>query len=332
VARGLDPEKLGEFGLIEAIRRRARGERPEWRLAIGDDAALLRPRAGCELAWTVDTLVEGVHFRWSTSDARSLGAKSLAVNLSDLGAMGARPLGFLLSLAIPPRAEGIDGFLDGLLARARAARCPLVGGDTVGSPIWSVTVSALGEVPRGRALTRAGARPGDRIFVTGDLGAAAAGLRLLESGARRPAGLIRRHLAPEPPLRAGPALVRGRLASAAIDISDGLAQDLGHLARASRVGADVCLERVPLARGLRARFPDALELALHGGEDYELLFTSPAGAHGADVLSRRLGTRVSEIGRVRRGRAIRFLDAGRPVPIAEPGWDHFKTPPAKSET
>jgi thiamine-monophosphate kinase len=337
VAGGLDPRSLGEFGLIEAIRRRARGDRPEWRLAIGDDAAVLRPRRGADLVWTTDTLVEDVHFRWATTDARSLGAKSLAVSLSDLGAMGARPLGFLLSLAIPreTRPERLGGFVSGLLARARAARCPLVGGDTVSAGVWTLTISAVGWVPRGRALRRSGARAGDRILVTGSLGAAALGLLQLRRGTRRGAA-VRRHRAPDPPFEIGPRLVRGRLAHAAIDLSDGLAQDLAHLASASGVAAEIDLERLPLARGLRrgaeALGVDPVALALHGGEDYELLFTAPAGGPSAPALSRRLGHPVSEIGSIRRGRGVRFLARGQPVSGSPRGWDHFKSTRRNSET
>ncbi len=336
VARGLNPEALGEFGLIEAIRRRARVDRPEWRVAIGDDAAVLRPRRGAELVWTTDTLVEDVHFRWSLTDAHSLGAKSLAVSLSDLGAMGARPLGFLLSLALPGAADPtlVQRFISGILACARAARCPLVGGDTVSARSWVVTVAAVGDVPQGRALLRSGARPGDRIFVTGSLGEAALGLRELERGERRGAA-VRRQLAPKPPLEVGPKLLRLRLASAAIDLSDGLAQDLGHLADASGVAAEVELERLPLARSLRTKALalglDPQGLALHGGEDYELLFTAPLRAPSAATLARRLGCRISEIGSIRRGRGVHFTQRGQVVSVPARGWDHFKTPRTNSE-
>src|SRR5215813_2816296 len=165
--------ELGEFGLIEAIKRRAARTRSRaWRVGIGDDAAVLTPKRGEEIVVTADALVEDVHFRWKTADPRSLGHKALAVNLSDVGAMGARPLGFLLTLALPADAEParLDGFFDGLLKLARASRCPLVGGDVVRSPVWSLGITALGAVARGRALLRSGARPGDRLFVTGELG------------------------------------------------------------------------------------------------------------------------------------------------------------------
>jgi thiamine-monophosphate kinase len=339
----VDLRELGEFGLIEAIRKRAardpRGSRV-WRVAIGDDAAVLTPGRGEEIVITTDALVEDVHFRWKTTDARSLGHKALAVNLSDVGAMGARPLGFLLTLGLPADADGarLDGFFAGLLRLARASRCPLVGGDLVRSPVWSATITALGGVPRGRALLRSGARAGDRLFVTGELGGAAAGLRLVEGPIAFKAAerrLVRRQLAPDPPWRAGPLLAKARLARAAIDVSDGLAQDLGHLTRESGVGARIELERLPLARGLAAAAArlgaDPLELALAGGEDYELLFAAPPRSPSAAVYSKRLGRRVTEIGVTTAARRIVFTHAGRSVEPKALGFQHFKAPLRDSE-
>ena len=307
-----------------------------WRASIGDDGAVLRARAGRELVLTADALVEGVHFRWGTTDARSLGRKALAVNLSDLGAMGATPLGFLLTLSLPAEPgtvtdRQLDGVLGGMLAEAKAAGCPLVGGDTVRAPCWGLQLTAVGDVPRGRALTRAGARPGDRLLLTGSLGGAALGLRLLEAG-RPLAGLLggfaRRQILPRPPWRLGARLVRARLATAAIDLSDGLAADLEHLTRQSRVAAEVWVEALPLARGLRAGCRELglnpLQIALQGGEDYELLFCVPPSAGAARVLSARLGVRLSEIGVIGRGRGVQFLREGRPAGIAIGGHDHFK--------
>jgi thiamine-monophosphate kinase len=305
VAR-LDPKVLGEFGLIEAIRRRARSGRGAWAGEIGDDAAVLRPRRGRDLVVTVDALVEDVHFRWATTSPRQLGRKALAVSLSDVGAMGATPVGCLLVLALPPAAapERVEGLVAGLLSLAK----------------------------------RGGARPDDRICVAGDLGGAALGLELLERGrgaeaAARP--FVRRHLDPAPPLGVGPRLARARLATAAIDISDGLAQDLDHVLRESGVGAEIDVARLPLPRGL-ARMCEELSLdpqalALTGGEDYALLFCVPPSAPSARVLSRRLGARVTEVGRVTRSRGARFLRNGKPIPLDRKGWDHFKPPAARSE-
>ena len=336
----MDPRELGEFGLIDAIRRRAGRVHPHWRVSIGDDAAVLTPKSGEELVWTTDALVEDVHFRWRTTDARSLGHKTLAVNLSDVGAMGARPLGFLLTLGLPDDVGGerLDEFFAGLLRLARASHCPLVGGDVTRANRFFANVAAVGAVARGRALLRSRARAGDRIFVTGELGGAAAGLRLLEGPGARSAAerrLASRQLAPRPPWRVGAELVRLRLARAAIDVSDGLAQDLGHVARASGVGARVELERLPLARGLagaaaRLRV-DPLELALAGGEDYELLFTAKRGAPSAAVLTKRLRCRVTEIGVITARHRLVFTRAGRPVEPVARGFQHFKASARDSE-
>ena len=336
----LDLRALGEFGLIDAIRRRAGEPGAPWVRGIGDDAAVLRPRRGHELVLTTDTLIENVHFRWSTGDAISLGRKTLAVSLSDLAAMGARPLGFLLSLGLPDSARPscIEGFLKGLLGAARASGCPLVGGDTVAASEWILSATAVGDVPRGRALRRDRARAGDRLLVTGELGGAALGLLLLEKGMvglPGASGFIRRQLRPKPPLEAGPLLARGRLATAAIDLSDGLAADLGHLLDASGVGADVDLDRIPLARGLRKRCGElglaAEELALHGGEDYELLFSVPATAAAAKMYARRLSCRVTEIGVLRRGGGLRFLRRGKATRVSAKGFEHFKSPTERSD-
>jgi thiamine-monophosphate kinase len=336
----VDPRELGEFGLIEAIRRRAGRRHPQWRVAIGDDAAVLTPRSGEELVFTTDALVEDVHFRWRTTDARLLGHKALAVNLSDVGAMGARPLGFLLTLGLPANVGGerLDAFFSGLLALARASHCPLVGGDITRSREFIASVTAIGAVTRGRALLRSGARAGDRLFVTGELGGAAAGLLLLERGRVTTAAesaLARRQTAPRPPFAVGARLVHLRLAHAAIDVSDGLAQDLGHVLRESGVGARVELEKLPLARGLtraaaRLRV-DPLALALGGGEDYELLFAAPRASPSAAVLTRRLQCRVTEIGAVTARHRLVFTRAGRAVEPDVRGFQHFKAPPRDSE-
>lgn len=347
MVRSIDLHALGELGLVELVRRRAGPVRRGWRIGIGDDCAVLRPQTGCELAWTVDALVEGVHFREAKTDAVSLGHKALAVNVSDLNAMGARPLGFLLALGLPEDASGerIDGFLRGLLAEGRRSGCLLVGGDTVRAPCWMISISAVGELPRGRALRRDGARVGDRILVTGELGAAALGLHLLEAGADvcAASGLtsavqrrfVRLHRRPRPAYGAGERLLRSGWATAAMDISDGLALDLPRLLRASGVGAEVWLDRLALARGLRAAAGafglDPLELAASGGEDYGLLFCARRDAPGDTALSRRLGCRVTTIGEVRAGGTVEWLRDGRRVEPPRPCFEHFKASVNQSE-
>jgi thiamine-monophosphate kinase len=334
-----DLRRAGEFGLIELLRRGA-GEPRGWLRGIGDDAAVLRPRRGRDLVTSVDALVEDVHFRWSTTDARSLGHKALAVNLSDLAAMGARPLGFLLSLTVPgdAGAEQLRGLSRGLLDAARAAECPLVGGDTTAGPVWMLSITALGEVRRGRALLRSGARAGDRILVTGELGGAALGLALLESGRARSAAArahVRRQLRPVARLDAAARLAASRFVTAAIDVSDGLVQDLGHVLRASGVGGVVDVDRVPLARGLGALCArqglDPLELALAGGEDYELLFCVSPRAPAPDVLARRLACRVSEIGVIAPGRGLRMMQGRARFQRPLRGFDHFKPSRPRSD-
>lgn len=340
MGRDLDPRALGEFGLIEAIRRRAGPAGRRWALGIGDDAAILRPAAGRELVWTADALVEDVHFRWSTTDPKSLGHKALAVNLSDVAAMGARPLGFLLTLGCPPRTSGrrLDAFLSGLLAEARASGCPLVGGDTVRSEKWHLSISAVGEVTRGAALRRDRARAGDRLLVTGTLGGSALGLQLLENGwTRTPAEkrFTRIHLRPRPPYEVGPRLSRAGLARAAIDISDGLLADLGHVLDQSGLGADLHVDCLPLAPGFRAvcasRDLDPESLALGGGEDHQLLFTVRPEAPGLAALARRLDVRLSEIGVLRRSSGIRLFRGDTRVNVAKKGFDHFKPVPLRSD-
>jgi thiamine-monophosphate kinase len=335
----LDPARQGEFGFIRALARRAGRAGRRWPLGIGDDAAILAPRSGYELAVTLDALHEDVHFRLATTDARSLGHKALVVNLSDLAAMGARPLGFVLGLGLPPELEPrvLEGFAGGLLAAARASSCPLVGGDTTRAARLAIAITAIGEVPRGCALRRSGARPGDHLFVTGTLGAAALGLRELECAAPL-SGLSARAVArqrrPRARLREGTRLRESGLASAAIDVSDGLVQDLGHLLERSGVGAELWLERLPTERGFArvcaTRGLDPTLLAASGGEDYELLFCA-SRAPSAAALAKKLGCRVTEIGRITRARRLVTLREGEPVELSASGFDHFKTVAARSE-
>ncbi len=311
-------EDLGEFGLIARIRGApSRGPKPPGVvLGIGDDAALLRTRPSEDVVATSDALVEGVHFRWTTQTAHSVGRRALAAALSDLAAMGARPLGCLLALAAPPKllVAVIDAAVRGFLREARVHRCPLVGGNVSRAAETSLTVTALGAVERGRALTRSAARPGDAIWVTGTLGGAALALLRAERGA----GPLRR--VPTPRLAAGRALARLPGAGACIDLSDGFTADLGHLLGASRVGAEIDPARVPRPRGFSgacARLGvDPDRLALSGGEDYELLFTTRPRAARPAALARRLGVAVTAVGRItaepRRG--------GLP-PLR--GWRHF---------
>jgi thiamine-monophosphate kinase len=259
-----------EFALIDCFVRafrRQRGARVV--LGPGDDAALVRPSPGMLLCATTDALCEGVHYgpRFRPDE---IGHKALAVNLSDLAAMGADPRWFLVALALRPgtSAAWVEGVARGMARLARRFDCALVGGNITRAVRNSLTLTVLGEVPDGQALRRDGLKAGQALVVTGSLGGAALGLRLLRRG-RSAAPAVRSQLTPDPQIAAGRA-ARG-LASAAIDLSDGLAQDLGHLCRASGCGAEIWESSFPLAPGVAAR-ADRLALALSGGEDYQLLF------------------------------------------------------------
>jgi thiamine-monophosphate kinase len=308
---------VGEFELIERIARAAeRGPAagPGVVLGIGDDAALLRTRRGEDVVVTTDAFVEDVHFRWSSWSPRCIGRRALVANLSDLAAMGARPLGFTLALAAPGTLplRRIDAVVDGLLHEARAHGCPLVGGNVTRARETSLTLGVVGAVGRGRALRRRGARAGDRILVTGTLGGTALETARAEGGG----GRVRR--VPTPRLAVGRALTRLAAVGACIDVSDGLEADLHHLL-GDRLHAEIDPGRVPRPPGFAracARFGlDPDRLALSGGEDYELLFTLRSGGPSTQALARRLGVPVSELGRVRSG-------PGSP-PSSDGGWRHF---------
>jgi thiamine-monophosphate kinase len=320
-----------EFRLIDRIRERTAQGREDVRLGIGDDAALLAVPPGMELAVAVDTLVEGVHFPVGTAPA-DLGWKALAVNLSDLAAMGATPAWALLALTLPDtlapaaREAFVDGFADGFAALAGPQRLALVGGDTTRGPL-AASVTVHGFVPAGQALLRAGARAGDAVLVTGTLGDAAAGLASLQQRATDPraVGLVERLNRPTPRLAAGLAL-RGR-AGACIDVSDGLLADLGHVCAASGVGAEIEAALLPRSPAMLGLFDEdaALDFALAGGDDYELCFTVPA-PRVAEVQAdlARSGCGATRIGRIVAGEGVRVRGAdGAWLETARRGWDHF---------
>jgi thiamine-monophosphate kinase len=327
----------GELALIEAIRRRAaQTGSPALRLGIGDDCAILTPPPGHELLVTTDLSLEGRHFRRDWHPARSIGHRTLARGLSDLAAMGAQPLAAFLSLALPrslaANRRWLSGFLDGLLALAAEHGVPLAGGDTSESADDHILadIVLLGTAPAGTALRRSGARPGDAIYVTGYLGGAAAELEQLGRDSKffRSAQADGRHphLFPHPRLATGLALRQRGLATACIDLSDGLSTDLAHLCTASGVAAEIHLAALPLSPLLRAAKPAAARnTALHGGEDYELLFTAPANA----VMPRTLGgARLRRIGQIvrasqRRPQIVTIASNGRRTPLEPGGWEHF---------
>jgi thiamine-monophosphate kinase len=336
---------VGEFGLIALLRDALPVEaREATRLAIGigDDAAVWQPRAGEAIVVTTDSLVDEIHFRREWTDWESLGHKILAVNVSDLAAMGADPKLAVVTLGLQgsERVEDLQALYRGMGALATRFGLVVAGGDIVRSPqCLTFHVAAVGETRGGLVLTRSGARPGDRIGVSGTLGAAAAGLRLLDLPAddrRRAAAtasfLIQAHLRPEPRVELGAALLAVG-ASAAMDLSDGLLGDLPKILTASGVSARLDARRLPIAAAVRALFPeDWLELALRGGEDYELLFTAPperwpaiadAAVAGGETL-----TEIGEIVASGSGAAatIALTDLNGEERIIRPGaFDHFRS-------
>ncbi|HEU0276908.1 MAG TPA: thiamine-phosphate kinase [Rhodanobacteraceae bacterium] len=316
---------MNEFELIDLVDAQVGGARRDVVLGIGDDGAVLEVPEGQRLVACVDTMVAGVHFLPDTAPA-DLGWKVLAVNLSDLAAMGAMPAWALLALTLPRGDEAfVRGLAQGFGELARQHAVALVGGDTTQGPL-TLTVTALGWVARGTAISRAGAQVGDRVFVTGTLGDAAGALTLLrQSGAAPSAALLARLQRPQPRIAAGLAL--RHLAGACIDVSDGLAADLGHICEASHVGAVLDADALPVSPALAAAFDAAScrRLALTGGDDYELCFTVAAARAGD--MARALadaGCTVTPIGRIVAGSGVRAVDAsGHDVPIEHPGWQHF---------
>ena len=311
---------VGEFGLIARIERliEASGQ-PRVVLGPGDDAALVQPLPGHDLVVTTDSMVEDVHFRWRTQSARLVGRRALIANLSDLAAMGATPQGCVVAFCAPASLELARalGVVRGILHEAALHRCPLVGGNVARARETSIAITAFGAAKRGRALRRHAVRAGDFIFVTGRLGGSA----LAVARAEREGHPIR--TVPAPRLGAGRALAKVRGVGGCIDISDGLVSDLGHLLEGSGLGATVEIGRIPRPRGLSraaARLGlDPDELAIAGGEDYELLFTLRAHAMTSAAASRltdQLGVRVTEIGRITRTPGL----AGLPD---RTGWRHF---------
>lgn len=282
----------------------------------GDDAAVLAPE---RRPWvvTTDAQREGVHFRAGWMSWPSLGRRAFRVNASDLAAMGGVPRAALLALEVPRHLEvrELSAFVRAFAAEGRRYGALLVGGDVSAGPRFGATVTLLGVLP-GRAITRAGARPGDALFVTGQLGAAAWALRERRAG--------REVRFPLPPMRLGAGVMLARLASAMLDVSDGLVQDLGHLCRASRVGAVLEIDRLPLDAACRRLGPPGRLLAATGGEDYELLFTVPP-ARLARLERARLGCRVTRIGTVVQGGGVTVVDSrGRTVRPRRAGFDHFR--------
>jgi thiamine-monophosphate kinase len=319
---------LSEFDLIKQYFNRARPGRAV--LGIGDDCALLAPSPGMQLAISSDMLVEGRHF-FPGADARLLGHKCLAVNLSDLAAMGATPTAFTLALALPEaNRDWLAGFSEGLFALADAHGCELVGGDTTKGPL-NVCITVFGEIAPGHALRRDAAQAGDDIWISGTLGDARLALGgylaeiELDKGSLMEAA-ARMH-APTPRVALGRALAQGALAHAALDISDGLIGDLGHILAASKVGATLEVDLLPAGPAL-ARQPQALRrrFTVAGGDDYELCFTAPREQREVILAAgAQAGTAVTRVGRIEIEPGLRLVDAGgAPLELNVRGWDHFQ--------
>ena len=302
-------------------------------LGLSDDAAFLTPPAGFDLVLTTDAIVGGVHF-FPEDAADTVAGRALRVNLSDLAAKGARPLGFLLSLALPREIgeQWLEGFAQGLRAAADLFGCPLFGGDTDRTPgPIVVSIAMFGTVPEGTMVRRAGAKAGDRVFVTGTIGDAALGV-MMRNGKRwkldepQRQHLLSRYLVPQPRNALAEAV---RIhASAAMDISDGLAGDFGKLCRVSGVAADVDVARVPLseaARAVIAANPDAVESVLTGGDDYEIICTVPPAKAGSfQAAAGAANVAVSEIGEIKAGEGTRFIAAdGRALTFKRASFSHF---------
>jgi thiamine-monophosphate kinase len=327
-----ESELLRKLSSLGFPSKKLHGAASQLRLGIGDDAALFVTRPGCENVLTCDWSVEGIHFVTKTHPPDSIGWKCLARAVSDLAAMGAQPKCFLMSLALPAPSTGawLDGFLDGLNRASKRFGCPLAGGDTTRHDRVLINVTAVGEVPAGKGVLRSGARVGDDIYVTGRLGQAALGLRIVQRKGGRLVKTrnqaLQKHFFPEPRLLLGRWLRERNLPTAMMDLSDGLSSDLNRLCAASRVGANIETSRIPITQASKIGFTSTAlsKLALHGGEDYELLFTVPS------EKARRIprffrGIPLTRIGQVTRGPSVLLtLPDGRQKALIPLGWDPFR--------
>jgi thiamine-monophosphate kinase len=327
--------EIGEFGLIDQLARMVSAEdkkgtaRRQLILGIGDDAAAWQGEAAIQLA-TVDALVQDVHFRLNLTSWAELGWKAIAINLSDIAAMGGQPRYALVSLALPDETEveNVTSLYQGMLELARRFEVAIIGGNVSRAPLVVINVTVFGSAGGRNLLTRSAAKVGDQVAVTGYLGSASAGLeiltRRLQFDAEATASLRKAFLQPYPRVAEGQALVKSGV-KAAIDISDGLISDLNHICQSSQVGARIEVERVPIAPTVKANFgARALELALSGGEDYELLFT--ARAKVVEQVKSAISCPVTVIGEIVADKAskITLVDKdGNPVSLPKTGWDHF---------
>jgi thiamine-monophosphate kinase len=331
----LERRGLGETRVLERIEEiapRIEIRSSGVRLGIGDDAAVFRGTPGCEQILTCDWFLEGSHFLRDKHPADAVGWKCLARAVSDVAAMGGVPRCFLLSLALPATHEGVwlDQFLGGLRRAAKRFGCVLAGGDTTRNENILINVTVVGEARTGRAILRSGARPGDALFVSGRLGEAELGLRLIRNSKHRPNShdpVLKKHLYPEPRLALGRWLAEKRFPSAMMDLSDGLSTDLPRLCSLSGVGARIeagKIPMVPMPKSRQSPDNDPLEMGFDGGDDYELLFTVPRRKW--KHLRRSFhGLPITAIGEITKERALLLIhDAGRTRPLRNLGWDPFR--------
>jgi len=323
---------LPERALISRIRKMSHSARVKLPAGagvvagIGDDSAVLRNKTGRDVLVTTDFTLEGIHFRRDWHPAESVGHHCVTRGLSDIAAMGGEPVAVFLSLALPrdlPQ-TWVDGFMRGLVRQAEEYGATLAGGDTAGSPNGVLAdIILIGSVPQGKVLLRSGARPGDAIYVSGTLGGSAAAVLEMERTRKKVSPRdYSRHFRPEPRVEVGRVLREKRLASAMIDTSDGLSVDLAHICKESGCGAEVEADAIPLARVGKPSHEVDLELGLHGGEDYELLFTARPNKK---IPSRIAGVPITRIGHMKRGRKILVIDPqGSRSELLPSGWEHFR--------
>ncbi len=332
--------ELGEFALIARLQQRLQSTAPVQLVrGIGDDCAVLRPTAGTDLLVTTDTQEEGVHFRRDWSTPQDIGWRCLAVNVSDIAAMGGNPLGAVIALAVPATLEVafVEALYDGLQELATAYNCPIIGGNvSKASEHLAVTITVLGDVPSGHAVYRSGAQVGDEIWVTGDLGGAKAGLEVLlhpemVTGLST-SSVLRRYRRPCPRLREAHYLRQHGVLHSLIDISDGLSSDLAHICTESGVSAQLEAAQIPVSEEVRhvarALQVAPLSMALHGGEDFELCLTAPAGSLSLiqKVFAAQFQCPLVRVGTIQPGRGVTLrLPDGTQQPLSARGYDHFQT-------
>jgi thiamine-monophosphate kinase len=320
--------ELGEFGLIDLLAKMAGGGDENLLIGIGDDAAAWRGDESIQLA-TVDSFIQDVHFPSGLASWKELGWKALAVNLSDIAAMGGLPRYALVSLALPDDTEvdDVTSLYTGMLELAKQFGVAIIGGDISRAPLVAITITVFGSSQRKQILSRSSAEPGELVAVTGELGAAAAGLEMLtkklQFDPQATAGFRKAFLHPIPRIAEGQLLVEQGVRTA-IDLSDGLVSDLNQICKNSRVSARIDVERVPVEPRVKAHFGDrALEMALAGGEDYELLFT--AKAEVIDKVKQSAACPITVVGEILAGnKGVAVVDSrGKPLKLARRGWEHF---------